>query len=382
MAYLTRTLQSLVDETSLREKSETVVVIFLADFDTKYNEKVVHNLTGTFMTYINMGFFQIIQAAQEFYPPLTGLKRNFKDKPERVSWRSKQVIDFAFMFLYGQNISEFYVQLEDDVICAPNFISQIKQYITHQRKHWAILEFSELGFIGKLFKSADLKKLAQFMMTFYEEQPVDWLIRYYRMAMAQHQVLLRKPTLFQHIGELSSFDISKPNQLKDRFFDQGEKRWKGDDPPAIVTTNLKAYDKWTVDLVYAAGAGFFWAKDVVAGSAVYIVFDDAQYLDRIAIETGEPGHPNDTLEAGIVELSPKLLKLDETKVHCADFMLVAQFENGQVDVEHLQKKTSGRPTKCLRIAIQKDQAHWLVIRQIAVFTVRDKATPQMPKNKS
>ncbi len=365
---MTRTLHSLVDETSLREKSETVVVIFLADFDTQYNENVVRNLTSSFLKYIDMGFFQIIQAAREFYPPLTGLKRNFKDKPARVSWRSKQVIDFAFMFLYSQNISQYYMQLEDDVICAPNFVPQIKQYIVHQRKHWAVLEFSELGFIGKLFKSTDLKKLAQFMMTFYEEQPVDWLIRYYRMAMAQHQILLRKPTLFQHVGQLSSFDISKPNPLKDRFFDQGEKQWKGDDPPALVTTNLQAYDKWTVDLVYAAGTGFFWAKDVTAGSAIYIVFDEPHVLDRVAIETGEPGHPNDTLDAGIVELSPKLLKLEEKKVHCADFMVIGRFENGQFDEQNLQKKTSGRVTRCLRVAIQKDQVHWLVIRQIAVFT--------------
>ena len=382
MTYLTRTLQSLVDETSLRDKSETVVLIFLADFDTKYNEEAVQNLTARFMTYINIGFFQIIQASPEFYPPLTGLKRNFKDKPERVTWRSKQVIDFAFMFLYGQNVSKYYLQLEDDVLCAPNFVPQIKQFIAHQRKHWAILEFSELGFIGKLFKSEDLRKLSQFMMTFYEEQPVDWLIRYYRMAMAQHQTIMRKPTLFQHMGELSSFDVSKPNQLKDRFFDQGEKQWKGDDPPAMVTTDLKAYDKWTVDLVYAAGSGFFWAKDVTAGSAVYIIFDDEQHLDRIAIETGEPGHPNDTLDAGIVEVSPKLLKLDGTKVHCADFMIVGQFDKGQVDVNHLYKKTNGRPTKCLRVAIQKDQPHWLVVRQIAVFIVKDKTDTQVQKEKS
>lgn len=43
---------------------------------------------------------------------------------------------------------------------------------------WAVLEFSELGFIGKLFRATDLPKLSKFMMTFYEEQPVDWLIRF------------------------------------------------------------------------------------------------------------------------------------------------------------------------------------------------------------
>ncbi len=378
MDYLVKTLTSLVDQTSLKDKAETVIVVFLADFDSNYNEKVVQNLTSLFMPQINMGFIQIIQASKDFYPPLTDLKRNFKDKPERVTWRSKQVADFAFMFLYGQNISKYYIQLEDDVMAAPNFVPQIKQFIGYQKKHWAVLEFSELGFIGKLFRSQDLKKLAQFMMTFYDEQPVDWLIRYYRMAMAQHQPVLRKPTLFQHIGETSSFDTSKPNNLKDRFFDHGEKPWKGDDPPAIVTTNIKAHDKWTVDLAYASGGGFFWGKDVKAGDAVYVVFDDDQQLERIAIATGSQEHPNDTLDSGILEVSPKLLKLQDNKVHCADFMTVGHIAGGHLDVGGLPEKLKGRPTRCVRLAVQKDNTNWLVIHQIAVFVVK-KETKE-PKN--
>ena len=216
--YLLETVRSLISETSIKDKAETVVVIFLADFDTDYNKEVVKAMTKKFTLHINTGFIQIIQASPDFYPQLDGLKRNFKDKPERVSWRSKQIVDFSFLFLYSQNISEYYMQLEDDVVCAPKFVPKIKAFIKAQRKPWGVLDFSTLGFIGKLFKSTDLKKLAVFLLTFYDEQPVDWLLPLFRSAMAQKRTIILRPTLFQHIGRISSFDTSKPNELKDEYF--------------------------------------------------------------------------------------------------------------------------------------------------------------------
>jgi len=127
-----------------------------------------------------MGLFP--EVSREFYPPLENLKRNFNDEPARVSWRAKQVIDFALMFSYSRNISDYYVQIEDDVLCAKNYVSAIRDYVslrarrsiadsdgpadTSPAKNWAMLEFSELGFIGKLFRSNDLDKLSRYMVTF------------------------------------------------------------------------------------------------------------------------------------------------------------------------------------------------------------------------
>jgi len=53
-------------------------------------------------------------------------------------------------------------------------------------------------------------------MMFYAEQPVDWLLVSFRESMGQRQALLRKPTLFQHVGIKSSFDTTRDNNLKDR----------------------------------------------------------------------------------------------------------------------------------------------------------------------
>ena len=227
MSYLLDTLRSIVEHTSPRDKDMTVVVVFLADFDTEYNSQAIANISSLFMPYIKSGFLQVIQASRTFYPPLTNLKRNFGDQPDRIYWRSKQNIDFAFMFIYGRNVSDYYIQLEDDVTCASNFVPKIREFIIYTRRQWVVLEFSELGFIGKLFKSSDLEKLAQYLITFYDEQPVDWLIRWFRMTLGQDHPILRKPTLFQHQGKISSryYDGHNQNRLQDKFF-IGQEWWR------------------------------------------------------------------------------------------------------------------------------------------------------------
>jgi alpha-1,3-mannosylglycoprotein beta-1,4-N-acetylglucosaminyltransferase C len=96
---------------------------------------------------------------------LENLKRNYDDPVERVKWRSKQVMDFAYMFHYGAPLSQYYIQIEDDVITAPNVTAGIRECIG-QHMQWTVLEFSYLGFIGKLFRSEDLERLARFLAMF------------------------------------------------------------------------------------------------------------------------------------------------------------------------------------------------------------------------
>ena len=40
-----------------------------------------------------------------------------------------------------------------------------------------ILEFSELGFIGKLFKSEDLQQFITHALLFFEDKPIDWIFQ-------------------------------------------------------------------------------------------------------------------------------------------------------------------------------------------------------------
>lgn len=45
----------------------------------------------------------------------------------------------------------FLVQLEDDIIAVPNFVNTMVAFASQQNRNpWLLLEFSQLGFIGKL----------------------------------------------------------------------------------------------------------------------------------------------------------------------------------------------------------------------------------------
>jgi alpha-1,3-mannosylglycoprotein beta-1,4-N-acetylglucosaminyltransferase C len=45
------------------------------------------------------------------------------------------------------------MQMEDDVLTIPGYLNVIKQFIAEQKVEWSCLEFSQIGFIGKVFHS-------------------------------------------------------------------------------------------------------------------------------------------------------------------------------------------------------------------------------------
>lgn len=371
--YLMETLASIDQETSTKEKSENVVIVFLADFDTSYNNRTAMEIALKYGHHLQSGFIQVLQVSKDYYPPLENLKRNFNDEPSRVSWRAKQVMDYALMFLYSRDLASYYIQLEDDVTCGKNFVAGIRQYInlkTHDGL-WAMLEFSELGFIGKLFKSSDLEKLATFMTLFYEEQPVDWLMNYFRMSMGQGKIFLRKPTLFQHIGLKSSFDITKDNKLKDRFFESGIKPWVADNPPAALISDMPPFESNTVDLAYSSGSGYFWAAKVEAGNIICLVFEQKQQLSKIIVETGSEKSPDDRLRNGTVFVGSKVgpMSLNEADKICEEIVPISHFVNGRAEADLVNKGFTAS-VSCIKILVTETQANWVVFYQIAVFVVK------------
>ena len=90
-----------------------------------------------------------------------------------------------------------------------------------------IIEFSQLGFIGKLFKSNQLPGFVTFFLMFSHDKPVDWLYDNYLDVKAcnpergqahclrsKSNLKLRyKPSLFQHVGLESSLK-GKKQKLK------------------------------------------------------------------------------------------------------------------------------------------------------------------------
>ena len=375
--YILQTIESLIENTSAEEHNiSVVVVVFLADQDIDYNKDVSKMITKKHQAYINLGFLQIVTVGNSFYPPLVGLKHNFNDHVERVKWRSKQVSDYVFLFLLSHKMSKFYLQLEDDVISSPRFVHYIQQYIKIQQGKWTLLEFSELGFIGKLFKDSDLLKFSRFLWTFYDEQPVDWLVGYFRKIMSQDDIRLRKPTLFQHMGTVSSFDTSKANNLKDRFFVSAyqNKSEVNLNPPAEIITNLKPHNSHLPEYAYSSAESYFWAVNAEQDNYYEIIFYSFETVDSISVDTGimdmERHRLNDILHHGELQVSRHLNEDEHTKLHsvrCKNYSTVGIFEGGHVDVNLSSDITNPfMPIRCVKIVITKSQQEWMILYKIVI----------------
>ncbi|CAH1256767.1 MGAT4C [Branchiostoma lanceolatum] len=373
--YLGTTLNSLIDTTSEAERDEVTIVIFLADFDSYYNKMLSLEIYRNYSQHLENGFMQVVQAPISFYPQLEGLKQNFNDAKDRVKWRSKQCVDYAFLFSYCRDLSEFYLQLEDDVVSSENYLTTIRTFMTAQTAAWSMLEFSELGFIGKLLRSSDLQRLADFLLLFYEEMPNDFLIRHFLKLLPHRETFVRRPSLFQHIGKHSSL-VGKEQNLVDAFYVATLKRKynDSDNPPAAVSTNMAAFGEYKPQLAYSTEPGFFWVEAPKSGQAFFVVFENSTRLSRIVIETGSEEHPKDVLEKGTLEASPRLLSVNQTgdnTPNCADYAQIGTFENGRLEVATTSREGVGSlEVKCLKVTLTEDQKMWILVREIAVWTVK------------
>lgn len=69
-----------------------------------------------------------------------------------ISFRVFIYKDYAFLMMYCQRRATYYIQLEDDIITKPNYLTKIESFISinNKKQSWIILDFCGLGFIGKL----------------------------------------------------------------------------------------------------------------------------------------------------------------------------------------------------------------------------------------
>lgn len=204
-----KTLNSLFNNDITDEDlSNLLIVIFLADTKASAREQVKTLLRSNFGQYLERNLIHVIVAPPSFYPQLEGLERTLNDGQERMYWRSKQSMDYVFMFYYCQGLSQYYLHLEDDVISEPGYMKQIRHFIDLKgNTQWDVLWYSKWGFIGKLFHDKDLRNFGRFVTEFYSDMPVDWLLYFYINLLAGKQSrddAIWKTELFHHIGKQSS----------------------------------------------------------------------------------------------------------------------------------------------------------------------------------
>lgn len=376
--YLIKTLHDLEAKSSAQDKAKIICVVFLCDVDRNYNLLMEKELILTFPKSLEDGFFRIVRVESDFYPHLDDLKRNFNDPPERVRWRAKQVSDFIFLFRYCSSLGQYHLQLEDDVLTVHGFADSIERYIkavdfkeklrdfrqilqelyltmpsnvsvsfakdllqkrddrrrgAKLKARWTILDFSELGFIGKLFRSEDLEKFAAFLAFYYDEQPVDWLIVYFLKNMGQGQKYFHIPALFQHFGLKSSFNFLQENKLKDRMFDadlhenvkvhyETSKIQEAINPLAAIFSNISE-DLWQF---YIPGHSFhFKIKGIQTNNTILFLFPDEQNISSITLETGNNKNYCSKDVSLVVGHRYEIRSVENNDVRCSDTRKIGTF---------------------------------------------------------
>ena len=367
-SYILDTLSSVF--THIRSSDTNVIVaVFLADSDIKKRAYMSKTLISKFRSQLEDGHLVIFQYSENIYPPFKNITKTYGDSPERLIWRAKQALDFAFLWSSVKAIGTYYLHLEDDVLSSPGFISEIRKAIKKVKGYhgkWVCLEFSRLGFIGKLYRSRDLDKLASFVRTFYDRHPVDFLMRYFNNLMGQSNAILHVPSLFQHIGVNSSLE-GKIQTLKDTGFMFKTQTSDKVNPPADMLTTIKQIKPYTIDLAYSKSPGFFWGKPPRAGDVVWILLEQPARIQQINITTGSETYKKDYLKGGLLEGSTHVLKYSENAkdVKCSDFIYLGAFEKGIIHLNGLTD-TIKMELQCLRISVIVSQSNWLLIDDITL----------------
>ncbi|NXU63139.1 MGT4B acetylglucosaminyltransferase, partial [Horornis vulcanius] len=266
--YLIDTLHSLLYQLSEEQMKDCIIIIFIAEVSLHGKKRSLTKILPSFPREIQSGVLEVISPPASYYPDLSNLKKTLGDSEDRVRWRTKQNLDYSFLMLYAQPKGRFYLQLEDDIIAKPDYIESVKSFAAQQSQDWMVLEFSQLGFIGKLFKSEDLPFIVEFFLMFYKDKPIDWLIDHLLWVKVcnpekdethceteKSKLRIRaKPSLFQHMGTHSSL-AGKIQNLKDKDFGENLLHKAHNNPPAKVDTSLRIYQQYTLEKLYLFRSG-------------------------------------------------------------------------------------------------------------------------------
>ncbi|KAI1721767.1 n-Acetylglucosaminyltransferase-IV (GnT-IV) conserved region domain-containing protein [Ditylenchus destructor] len=264
--YLFETLSSLFNNLVEEERYLVQFVVMLAERDltdpiiVKYVNDTIDGIRRTYPREVEDGIIEVIMPPLEWYPPnLNSIPPTFNDSQQRMTWRTKQSLDYAYLMLYARTFFphfKYYVQLEDDVDTIQKYATAMKHFgDTHNG--WVMCEFSHLGFIGKMFRQSDLFFVTQFILLLYRELPVDWIMDQLLVTkycprtninkcdakrMEGRIRLRRRPPLFQHKGRHSSLPgkIQKlrENTFNARFQPPINLEKTGNPEPAKLNSNI------------------------------------------------------------------------------------------------------------------------------------------------
>ncbi|XP_038056891.1 alpha-1,3-mannosyl-glycoprotein 4-beta-N-acetylglucosaminyltransferase B-like [Patiria miniata] len=392
-SYLMETLSSLVAGLSPEEKIDCLIVVLIAEVDIDFVRKQASLIQSNFQPELDSGLLEVISPRPDYYPDLNAVRETFGDTQDRVKWRTKQNLDFSYLMMYSQSRGKYYVQLEDDLVAQAGYFTTMKTFaMQQQNKNWLLLEFSALGFIGKMFKTRDLNMIVEFFLMFHKDKPIDWLldhILYVKVCnpekdpkhCSREKAAYRiryKPSQFQHIGLHSSLK-GKVQKLKDKDFKKGFKRqFAHINPNAEVSSTINHYMKYTLLKAYQ-GEDIFWGTTPSAGDLVKFKFVPPILIQEFQFVSSNEQNPGDKLYNTIVEVLPSyqrekkegILEADDSKDGQTNrtedgYIQVGQFDEGKA----IGKVNSNiGEVEELRLRVMEDLKNWVILSNIHIVPV-------------
>ncbi|KAG8196642.1 hypothetical protein JTE90_006552 [Oedothorax gibbosus] len=383
-SYLIPTLENLIENMDESEREDAILIVCIAEIDMDYVKEQTQEIRNRFQKHLDSGLLEVIAPPEGYYPDFKNLRNTLGDPVERVRWRTKQNLDYAYLMMYAQAKGTFYVQLEDDILTKPRYLTIMKNFAfkkLRENKDWIILDFCQLGFIGKMFKAVDLSKLVTFFAIFHNDKPVDWLLDH----MIQTKVcrfdrdskdcrkqkdnvwIHYRPSLFQHVGTHSSLK-GKVQKLTDKQFGKTLTRYPQNNPTAVVRTTLKAYGEHTLTKAYK-GETYFWSFMPLKGDNITFHFSPPVLIERYFFKSGCSEHPEDILTNASIQVlpavNPKIPELIPYPNTSDRFLVVGSFSDTSGVAEGSIIPTVG-PVRILRIHIDEEVDHWIALSEIIV----------------
>ncbi|XP_025022634.1 alpha-1,3-mannosyl-glycoprotein 4-beta-N-acetylglucosaminyltransferase A [Python bivittatus] len=384
--YLMSTLNSLFDGMSEYQKKNCVIVVLIAEMDSTCVNSIAESIKRSFPLEVLSGDLEVISPHESFYPDFSNLKETFGDSKDRVRWRTKQNLDYSFLMMYAQQKGTFYLQLEDDIVAKPRYLDIINEFIEQKiSQEWIVLEFSQLGFIGKLFRCKDLPLIVEFFLMFYKDKPIDWLLDHliwvkvcnpeknekHCESQKSYLRIRYKPSLFQHVGFHSSL-TGKTQQLTDGDFVKTSLFKEHVNPPAKVKTSLKVFQHFTLEKAYN-GIEIFWAFAPKAGDYILFSFEEPLKIIRYLFRSGNTEHPGDILFNATVEVLPSRgIDLQSVRNSANNINIIKTWD-GYFQIDNFENGVAEGAIgpflgniQAFRLSIHSSSPKWILLSEVGI----------------
>ncbi|OWR43799.1 hypothetical protein KGM_203381 [Danaus plexippus plexippus] len=329
-SYIISTVSNVIHGMTDEEKDKNLIVVLVAETQMDYVRPLVEKLATLFSEYIYTGLVELVVPSPFYYPDFDNLPLNFGDSNKRVMWRTKHNLNVLYVMAYARSRGTYYLMLEDDVTVKERFIEHMLDFAkakTKSNPDWYVLEFCNIGGIGKLFKTSDLIYFMTYIQLFYKQMPIDWLLESY-------------------IADSScSLDRATPgyNEARSLFFPH--------DNPAVqrVFTDIKIFKNHTPMKAYD-GKTFFWGINPVKGNVVEFWFREPTNIVRYTFRSGNFDRYGDIFDNAVVEALP---------IRKRKFVMVKRFDelgfaSGDLNLGALV---------AIRIRVTKNSTHWVILSE-------------------